>query len=230
MKSLKDLWKGITPPTFDHVCPTCRAPSTHPRPCLACEDAQRATQQAKAATAASMPTRFGWARGLNAPELAARVDATALEQARAIDVVRLDRATLLGPATAGKTSLAVAMAHAWAIAHARPALFLAAVDLGVARQQHGLGEGEPPLVRQAMSAPLLVLDDVGQEADFGSSVVAHVIQHRYDRVKPTIATTGFTVEQLVSRYGAGVARRLIETAGGAVVLKLRSRRERGEAR
>jgi hypothetical protein len=31
------------------------------------------------------------------------------------------------------------------------------------RQQHGLGEGEPPIVRQAMSAPLLVLDDVGQE-------------------------------------------------------------------
>lgn len=79
-----------------------------------------------------------------------------------------------------------------------------------------------------MSAPLLVLDDVGQEGEFGIAAVAHVIQHRYDRVKPMIATTGFTVEQLVSRYGAGVARRLIETAGGAVVLKLRNRRERGE--
>jgi DNA replication protein DnaC len=122
------------------------------------------------------------------------------------------------------------MAHAWVSAHAQPALFLAAVDLGVARQQHGLGEGESPVVGQAMTAPMLVFDDLGQEAQDGTPVVAHVIQRRYDRVRPTIATTGLTVEQLVSRYGAGVARRLIETAGGAVVLKLRSRGERGEAR
>jgi DNA replication protein DnaC len=175
-----------------------------------------------------MPARYRWAGGLDAAELAVRVDVAALDQARAIDLMRLDRVTLLGAATAGKTSLAVAMAHAWARVQGRPGLFCAAVDIGVARQQHGLGEGEPPIVRQAMSAPLLVLDDVGQEGEFGIAPVAHVIQHRYDRVKPMIATTGFTVEQLVSRYGAGVARRLIETAGGAVVLKLRNRRERGE--
>jgi hypothetical protein len=65
-----------------------------------------------------------------------------------------------------------------------------------------------------MSAPLLLLDDVGQEVEFGSPVVAHAIQYRYDRVKPILATSGLTVEQLVSRYGAGVGRRLVETAGG----------------
>jgi DNA replication protein DnaC len=167
---------------------------------------------------------------LDAPELSAHVDGAALDHARAMHLIRLDRATLLGPAAAGKTSLAVAIAHAWARVHARPAVFLAAVDLGVARQQHGLGDGDPRIVRDAMNAPLLVLDDLGQEAEFGSPVVAHVIQHRYDRVRPTIATSGLTVEQLVSRYGAGVARRLIETAGGAVVLQLRSRRERGPSR
>jgi len=229
MKSIKDLLTGLTPPTFEHRCPACGAPSTLPRACLACEDTQRRAREAKVATAASVPARFRWAYGLNAPELSVRVDVAALVQARATDLVRLDRATLLGPATAGKTSLAVAMAHSWVSAHAQPALFLAAVDLGVARQQHGLGEGEPPIVGQAMTAPMLVFDDLGQEAQGGSAVVAHVIQRRYDRVRPTIATTGLTVEQLVSRYGAGVARRLIETSGGAVVLKLRGRGDRGEA-
>jgi DNA replication protein DnaC len=187
-------------------------------------------REAKAATAASMPTRFAWARGLNAPDLSARIDVAALEQARALDLGRLDRLTLLGPATAGKTSLAVAIANAWTGVHARPAVFVAAVDLGVARQQHGLGDGEPRIVRHAMSAPLLLLDDVGQEAEFGSAVVAHAIQSRYDRVKPILATSGLTVEQIVSRYGAGVGRRLVETAGGAVVLKLRSRSERSHTR
>jgi DNA replication protein DnaC len=230
VKSLGELLRGVAAPAFAHACPACGAPSTRPRPCLACDDARRAAREAKAATAASIPARFAWARGLDAPDLSARVDVAALEQARALDLGRLDRVTLLGPATAGKTSLAVAIASAWIGVHARPAVFVAAVDLGLARQQHGLGDGEPRIVRHAMSAALLLLDDVGQEAEFGSPAVAHAIQSRYDRVKPTLATSGLTVEQLVSRYGAGVGRRLVETAGGAVVLKLRSRSDRGSAR
>lgn len=230
MKSLKDLFGGITPPAFDHVCPSCGAPSSHSRRCVACDDARRAAREARRATATSMPTRFEWAHGLEARELSARVDVRALEQARAIDLVRLDRVTLLGAASAGKTSLAVAIANTWARTQARRAAFLAVVDLGIARHQHGLGQGEPRVVLQAMAAPLLLLDDVGQEVDSGSPVVAHVIQHRYDQAKPTIATTGLTVEQMVSRYGAGVGRRLIETSGGVLVLKLQSRGDRGAVR
>ena len=97
----------------------------------------------------------------------------------------------------------------------------------MARQQHGLGEGEPPIVRDAVAAPLLLLDDVGQEVVAGTAAIAHVIQHRYDHAKPTLVTSGLTVEQLLSRYGAGVVRRLVETAGGALVLKLRRRGEQG---
>lgn len=230
MKSLGELLRGITPPAFEHVCTVCSAPSTMPRPCLACEETLQAAREARLATSGSIPARFGWASGLHAPALIARVDLAALEQARAIDLVRLDRVTLLGPAGAGKTSLAAALAHAWARAHLRPALFVSAVDVGVSRQQHGLGEGDPRILREAMAAALLVLDDVGQELDLGSGVVAHIVQRRYDHAKPTITTSGLNIEQLVSRYGAGVARRLIETAGGAVVLKLRSCGERGSVR
>ena len=227
MKSLGDLLRGVTPPAFEHVCSTCGAPSTAPRPCLPCEEAARVARDARLATTASIPSRFAWASSLDAPELARRVDVAALEQARAIELERLDRATLLGPAGAGKTALAVAMASTWSRATARPAFFVGAVDVGVARQEHGLGEGAPRILRDAGAAPLLVLDDLGQELESGAATVAHVVQRRYDDAKPTLTTSGLTVEQLVSRYGAGVARRLLETAGGALVLKLRSRGERG---
>jgi DNA replication protein DnaC len=230
MKSLGDLLRGIQPPTFEHACPTCGAPSMNPRPCLACADAAQSARNARIATSASIPPRFAWANGLDAPELAVRADLSALAQARAVDMSRLDRVTVLGPAGAGKTALAVAIAHAWSRAHARPAAFISATDLGVARGQHGLGEGEPRLLREAMATPLLVLDDLGQEVAAGSVAVAHAIQHRYDHANPTLVTSGLTVEQLVARYGAGVARRLLETVGGAVVLKLWSRGERGLAR
>jgi DNA replication protein DnaC len=222
MKFSKDFFSSITPPAFDHACPTCATPSTRAGLCLTCERAQRSARDAKMATVASMPTRFVWASGLNAPELSVRVDGAALEQARAADVKLLDRVTLLGTAGAGKTSLGVAIANEWASVTARPALFFAAADIAVARQQHGLGEGEAPIVRQAMNAALLVLDDLGQEWDMGAPVVAHVVQHRYDQAQPTITTSGRSVEQLVSRYGAGVVRRLIETSGGALVLRLRT--------
>lgn len=230
MKTFEDLLKGIKPPTFDHVCPTCGTPSTRSGQCLACADAGRLALEAKQATAASMPKRFAWTDGLDATALAACVDLAALEQARAIDVARLDRATLLGSAGAGKTSLASALAVTWASVTARTAVFVAAVDVGVARQQHGLGEGEPRIIRQAMNAPLLVLDDLGQEAEVGVPVVAHILQHRYNQASPTIATSGLSVDQIVSRYGAGVARRLLETVGGATVIKLRGRPERGPLR
>jgi DNA replication protein DnaC len=229
MKSIGDWLRGIPPPSFGHVCPTCGSASNTPRPCLGCEQAARLAREARLVTAASIPPRFEWATSLDALEFGLRVDRVALEEARAMDLRRLDRATLLGPAGAGKTALAVGLATGWTRVTARSALFIAAIDVGTARREHGLGEGAPRIVRDALAAPLIVLDDLGQELDSGAADVAHVIQRRYDDEKPTIATSGLAVEQLLSRYGAGVVRRLLEAAGGAVVLKLRSRGGRGGA-
>ncbi len=225
-KSFDDILAAIAPPKFDHACTRCGAAIPRAGLCLECTDAERAARDAALATRASMPDRFAWAPGLNAPALSERVDPGALAQARALDLTRLDRVTLLGPAASGKSSLAVALAYAWTTVNALPSVFVAAADLGVARQQHGLGAGEAAVVRQAMRAALIILDDLGVEPEIGAPAVAHVLHHRYDGERPTIVTTGLTVEQLAKHYGAGVARRLLETAGGAVVLKLSGRRDR----
>jgi DNA replication protein DnaC len=226
VKNFRDILAGFSPPPFGHACRRCSQPIPRPGLCPACADAESALRDAVLATRASMPERLSWAPDLSDPDLVELVGGDVLAQARASDLKRLDRVTLLGPAGSGKSTLAVTLAKAWTSANARPSVFVAAVDLGVARQQHGLGEGEAALVRRAMAAELAVLDDLGVELDAGAPVVAHVLHHRYDRERPTIATTGLTVEQLAKRYGAGVARRLVETAGGAVVLKLSGQRDR----
>lgn len=228
MKNLRELLADFTPPKCDHACGRCGAAIVHAGHCLECTDAQRTLRDAVRATRSSMPERFAWATDLNAPELPERVDPAALAQARTLDLQCLDRVTLLGSAGDGKSSLAVALANAWTHANARPSMFVEAADLGVSRQQHGLGAGEAPLVRHAMGATLLLVDDLGLDADAGMTVVAHVLHRRYARTRPTIVATGLTVEQLAKRYGAGVTRRLIETAGGAVVLKLRGRQDPGK--
>jgi DNA replication protein DnaC len=226
MKNFRDILAGISPPVCNHACGRCSGPTQRPGLCPECADAESALRDAMLATQASMPERLSWA-GLTDPNLVELVGGAVLAQARALDLKRVDRVTLLGPAGSGKSTLAVTLAKAWTSVNARPSVFVAAVDLGVARQQHGLGEGEAALVRRAMGAELAVLDDLGVELDAGAPVVAHVLHHRYDRERPTIATTGLSVEQLANRYGAGVARRLVETVGGAVVLKLSGQRDRG---
>ena len=50
--------------------------------------------------------------------------------------------------------------------------------LGVARAQHGLGQGEPPEVERALSTGLLVLDDLGSERNTAINAVPDVIFER----------------------------------------------------
>jgi DNA replication protein DnaC len=225
MKTARDFFLGMRPPAFDHACPRCGQTMSGRGLCPACADAQRAAHDALSATAASIPERLAWASALDAPKLLERVSPPALAQVRALDFQRMDRVTLLGPAGCGKSSLAVALAQAWTRSHARPSFFVSAADLGVARQQCGLGEGEAILVQRAMGAALTIVDDLGVEPDIGAPVIAHLLHRRYDAQRPTIATTGLTIEQLASRYGAGVARRLVETVGGATVVKMGGQRQ-----
>ena len=179
-------------------------------PCWDCSEAARAKAaqaERNANLLASIPRRFRWAR-LDSPELAARchLEGTSPQLAGAL-VLRAAGAVFAGPAGSGKTSLAVACLQARGTG-----LFVPALRLGMARMQSGLGDGEAMPVEAAIRAPVLLLDDVGQEAKTATNAVKDVVFARHDAERPTWITTGLTTAQLAGLYGDGFVRRILEGA------------------
>jgi DNA replication protein DnaC len=158
----------------------------------------------------TIPAYYRWAR-FSAPELRQRVPASALTAA--VEYAwRHDRVCLMGASRGGKTSLAVAMLRRW-VSHAnKPAAFVHAYRLGVARIMHPAGHGEPELVEFAMRAPLVLIDDLGGERDHALSALPDILVERHAENRPTWVTTGLTREQLVKRYGLGIVARVFERA------------------
>jgi DNA replication protein DnaC len=125
---------------------------------------------------------------------------------------------LFGPSGSGKTSLACALLRAWEARDVRRrGVFLPAWKLAVARAQYGLGHGEPPEVERALSAALLVLDDLGSERNTATNAVPDVIFERAYAGRLTWVTTWMTAEQVAQRYGDGIARRLWERGRVTVI-------------
>jgi DNA replication protein DnaC len=164
----------------------------------------------------TIPPSFGWAR-IDAPELRERI-ARSHAIAEAVAALSSPALLLVGPSGSGKTSLACALLRAWEARNAcRRGVFAAAWKLGVARAQHGLGQGEAPEVERAMAAALLVLDDVGSERNTATNAVPDVIFARALAGMPTWVTTWMTPDVVSQRYGDGIARRLFE-AGRVTVI------------
>jgi hypothetical protein len=164
----------------------------------------------------TLPPAFRWAT-LAAPELRRRVAREgAIAEAEAH--LRSPGLVLEGPSGSGKTSLACALLRAWEARHPRRrAIFAPAWKLGVARAQHGLGQGEAPEVELALTAGLCVIDDLGSERNTAMNAVPDVLFARALEGRPTWVTTWMTPEAVTQRYGDGIARRLFE-AGRAVVI------------
>ena len=169
----------------------------------------------------SIPELLRWAR-FGAPEMAERVSVPkAIGYVRDLEVRRV--VTFAGPSGVGKSSLAVATLAQlldaatiespeeihWA---ARRARFIATDQIADAVVSRRLGEGARRAVHAATEASLLVLDDLGLEsssAPVREALTALIVtRHRHGR--RTIVTTGFDLEELGARYGAGVQRRLVE--------------------
>lgn len=149
---------------------------------------------------------------------------------------------LLGPTEAGKTSLAVAclrwfVQEAERVARHPPltsdserrvyrlgagARFITAYDLAKAAVYSQLGR-RPELVEQALSATVLVIDELGMDVDVyrhSATSVSEVIHERHAEHRPTIVTTYLTEELIKKQYGAGIARRIFE--GTRLVLRKES--------
>lgn len=185
--------------------------------CDACIDRER-FERAKVRVFASIPRRFRWAIDCNLSQLSERVKlppdriSAALAWGAGLEAVPPSLA-LTGDTGAGKTSLAVALFATWFAKHRNEgARFVAAIELGLARVRHPLGEGDPAAVLAAVDAPLLILDDLGAEAPAHADVVRQVLHRRHNDDLPTWVTSGLTYAQVASRYDGGLARRLFEEA------------------
>lgn len=185
--------------------------------CDACEASALARKERRArglALEASIPDYYRpWAR------LDGKLVAIDGEERRtaAAKLARLERITFVGPAGAGKTSLAIAMLRARFEQLGDGGLFAHAHRLETARRRWGLGEGDPPEVDAALRAPVLLIDDLGfGEVLRQGSVCAEVIQQRHADAKPTWCTTGAGTtagaarRALAGLYGDGTARRIFE--------------------
>ena len=165
-----------------------------------------------------LPPRFQWSR-LDDPEFRKRVSLPTipLRPPETMSVL------LFGPSKAGKTTLAVALlralleakiaAHPFASdddvkALARQCRFVPARRLGFAATV----PGDPLEIRRAMRVPVLLLDDLGKDADIKSNPVPAIIGERHDEERVTWITTELSPIQIAERYGEGIARRICEKA------------------
>lgn len=215
------------------VCKGCRGPldDAGPHLCRKCaelaeqlvrEDAAKANasqegerRQYVAVRSTGMPKGFGDVRFND--DLKPRVSRPEAIQ-RAQRAIGQTMVTIQGLAGSGKTSLAAAMFGAIMdaaaagdpamLALASSALWTSAIALARARREHPIGQGDAPLVIEARTASLLVIDDLAMERD--GDTVGGVLYERQCEGLPTIVTTGAGLKDLKLKYGDGIARRITE--------------------
>lgn len=171
-------------------------------------------------TVKSIPKRFAWAVNADRETLESRVRGPATLVLRGLTAPPSTSLLFTGPTGAGKTSLACAMLVSWVradLSARRGALFVEASWLSRARARHKLGQGEAELVEQCLAAPLLLLDDLGQEREDRDGCITDVVYGRSSRDLPIWVTCGLPggdlesfAEHLSRRYDGGFVRRILE--------------------
>lgn len=122
-------------------------------------------------------------------------------------------ALVIGPSGCGKSTAATVALRDWILRQppARIGYWYRVADLEAARRNHRLGAGEAPDVERAIEAHALVLDDLGWERD--QQVVRDVLAERADKCRPTLVTSGLRAQELMTRYGDAILRRIVDGTG-----------------
>lgn len=213
------------------VCRRCSAAVDGAKTCRGC-DAAESMEALMKPTRDSVPQHFRWAFDAADAALRGRVQGTPEMIRRGLENPPSTSLLFVGDTGAGKTSFAVAMLGAWVRLEPSKragARFVEAGWLARARARHRLGE-EAPLVQNALTAPLLVLDDLGSEREDRDGCITDVIYGRSNSELPTWVTCGLagkelTIEAfaavLANRYDGGFVRRIIEN-GKRVMLGAKS--------
>jgi DNA replication protein DnaC len=159
----------------------------------------------------------------------------------AAKIVSMGRgAVLRGTSAVGKTTLAAAMliAHAERIAtasddgvhepgegptwqNATECSYVRATAIDHARIQTPAGRGEAPIILDAMYAPVLLLDDLGQDQP-RTRVLVEILMDRLDNDRTTLVTTSRSDAEVRQLYGEGVQRRLRGADSSCSLIELRA--------
>lgn len=203
----------------------CGTEVNYPGPCKPCFEAvqKRDLHHAFDSAARTIPARKYAEARFGMPELQARVKSTSAVDTCCRMVREVEKpwtcVTLCGATGCGKTTLALAMlwevialARAGVLSErARGAMFVEAkVIAGDVSEQR----------REAIRAPFLVLDDLGQETDGalpGSVTYAETVGPMRDFLEArlygdfdTVITTGFGAQELKDMYGENIQRRMFD--------------------
>ena len=207
---------GFTPPPPTGTCACGAELYRNDSLCGACKRARDEMRDLVKGWRRVCPPRYADAT-FDGPHLAQRVrDRRALDVASALDDNSLPL-VLMGPAGAGKTTLAAAVAARWITRQRKAAEFATAFDLATARVDHGKYGETPEIIDAARRVPLLLLDDVGNEPIRADSELVPIIFRRHERELPTIITLSIGRLGVGQRYGDGFGRRVFE---GAKVIEM----------
>jgi DNA replication protein DnaC len=210
----------IATPTFFPCTKGCGEQTLGGGPCFDCVHKADNAGKNRDTAEASIPKTFAWARFDN-PVMREYLLAAGSRRAIATEIVvgfihaardamASNRVVLYGASGRGKTALAVAMLRGWVKSNSETGLFLYAPDLSSARMRTKLGR-EADTVLEAITAPLLVLDDVGA-GSLAAGPLEEVIHKRHHDRKPTWFTTWMNDATMGQRFGGGFVRRVYEGA------------------
>jgi len=127
---------------------------------------------------------------------------------------------LIGDVGRGKTRLATIIAlHAMQSGYSAKYVAMASLFDRLKSEFGGIG-GD--ILNSIFATGLLVLDDIGKEntTSWSESVLFQIINHRYERLQPTIITTNLGIENIQARYrqcGDAIVSRLFETCTGIML-------------